>query len=133
MAKNFLSSKNRLLCLVKNIQKNKVFLLFLTVYCWFKNSDLCTKTCIKRVFCAYFLLYMHKIAQNLNFSKNHFTTKCQSVILLVIEKPLNALTKDKGCLTNGVRELSVGARQSSPKQLIPFEAERLKIAVSFSG
>ena len=80
-----------------------------------------------------FLIVMHKIVQNANFLKNHFTTKSQSVILLVIEKPLNALTKDTGCLINEVRELSVGARQSSPKQLIPFEAERLKIAVSFSG
>ena len=76
---------------------------------------------------------MHKGVTNANFLKNYFTTKNQSAILFVIEKPLNALTKDKGCLTNGVRELSVGARQSSPKQLIPFEAERLKIAVSFSG
>ena len=70
---------------------------------------------------------------NANFLKNRFTRLNQSAILLLIEKPLNALTKDKGCLKNEVRELSVGARQSSPKQLIPFEAERLKIAVSFSG
>ena len=57
------------------------------------------------------------------FKKNSLQQKTKVLYFLQLKKPLNALTKDKGCLTNGVRELSVGARQSSSKRFIPFEAE----------
>ena len=76
------------------------------------------------VVCGLTLLKKFQTGQKI--LKKHFTTKKQSAILFSIEKPLNALIKDKGCSLNEVRELSVGARQSSRERLIPFVAERLK-------